>query len=126
MDHEVEQLLACYPRIFFACHRRHVRDPKTHRKLSAHQASVLDHLDAVEATSLFELARHMGVTASTMSITADRLVRGGYVSRKRDTADARRIRLRLTKAGLRIKERQSVLEPALVKALLSRLSEQDR
>ena len=78
---EVETVLRCYPQIYFACHRRHVRDEKTHSVLSAHQAGILDHLDDVEGTSLLELARHMGVTASTMSLTVDRLERGGYARR---------------------------------------------
>src|SRR6516225_12288920 len=101
---EVDTVLRCYPQIYFACHKRHVRDDNAQQVLSSHQASVLDHLDDVEATALFDLARHMGVTASTMSLTIDRLVRGGYVVRERSTQDRRRLDLRLTPAGLRIKK----------------------
>ena len=123
---EVETVLRCYPQIYFACHRRHVRDEATQAVLSAHQASVLDHLDDVQGTSLFDLARHMGVTASTMSLTVDRLERGGYVNRERSTEDRRRVDLRLTAAGVRIKRQQKVLEPELVQAVLSRLDERKR
>jgi DNA-binding MarR family transcriptional regulator len=118
---EVETVLRCYPRIYFACHRRHIRDEATQAVLSAHQASVLDHLDDVAGTSLRELARHMGVTASTMSLMIDRLEGGGYVRRERSKQDGRRVDLRLTPAGVRIKRQQKVLEPALVAALLRRL-----
>ena len=121
MSAEVETVLRCYPQIFFACHRRHVRDEVTNAELSAHQASVLDHLDDVEDTSLLELARHMGVTPSTMSLTVDRLERGGYVTRERSTEDRRRVDLKLTAAGVRIKRQQKVLEPELVAAVLARL-----
>ena len=31
----VRQLMELYPRIYFACHTRHVRDPRTRRLLSA-------------------------------------------------------------------------------------------
>jgi MarR family transcriptional regulator, organic hydroperoxide resistance regulator len=117
----VEAVLRCYPQIYFACHRRHVRDSKTKAVLSAHQASVLDHLDDVENTSLLELARHMGVTASTMSLMVDRLERGGYVRRERSAQDGRRVDLRLTPAGVRIKKQQNVLEPDLVGAMLAHL-----
>src|SRR5271165_4273128 len=120
---EVDTVLRCYPQIYFACHRRHVRDEKTQNVICANQASILDHLDDVEATSLFELARHMGVTASTMSLTVDRLERGGYVRRERSKQDARRVDLRLTAAGLRIKRQQKVLEPDLIAAMLGRLDE---
>jgi DNA-binding MarR family transcriptional regulator len=127
MSHtEVETVLRCYPQIYFACHKRHVRDPQTQEALSGHQAGVLDHLDDVHPTPLFDLARHMGVTASTMSLTMDRLVRGGYVVRERSTEDRRRLDLRLTPAGLRIKKQQKVLEPELVASVLSHLDERKR
>jgi len=126
MGPDVETVLRCYPQIYFACHRRHVRDQATNETISAHQASILDHLDDVQATSLFDLARHMGVTASTMSITVDRLVRGDYVVRERSQEDRRRLDLRLTPAGVRIKKQQKVLEPELVAAVLQRLDERRR
>ena len=122
----VGTVLRCYPQIYFACHRRHVRDERTGEVLSQHQASVLDHLDDRQGTALFDLARHMGVTASTMSLTIDRLVRGGWVRRDRSKVDARRVDLRLTEAGARIKKQQKVLEPELVSAMLARLDERKR
>jgi DNA-binding MarR family transcriptional regulator len=122
----VETVLRCYPQIYFACHRRHVRDEETNAILSAHQASVLDHLDDVAGTALAALARHMGVTASTMSLTVDRLERGGYVTRERSQADKRRVDLLLTPAGVRIKRQQKVLEPELVEAMLRRLDDRKR
>ena len=125
-NRDVQRLLAAYPRIFFACHRRHVRDPQTGETLSAHQANILDHLDTVESMSLNDLAAHMGVTSSTMSLAVDRLERAGYVVRERSTADRRRLQLRLTDAGDRIKDASSVLEPDLVATLLRQLSAADR
>ena len=123
---EVQTVLRCYPQIYFACHCRHVRDEKTQTQLSSHQASVLDHLDDVEGTSLLALAQHMGVTASTMSLTVDRLERGAYVRRDRSKQDGRRVDLRLTPAGVRIKRQQKVLEPELVSAVLALLDEKRR
>ena len=102
----VRQVMKFYPRIFFACHTRHVRDPKTSRKISAHQASILDHLDEIEPTGLNDLAKHMGVTASTMSLTVDRLARQGYVKRGPDPRDGRRVALRMTKSGGHAKRRR--------------------
>jgi MarR family transcriptional regulator, organic hydroperoxide resistance regulator len=123
---EVEALLRSYPRIFFACHRRHVRDPATRRVLSAHQASILDHLDEVDGMALSDLARHMGVTPGTMSVAIDRLARKGYVRRTRSRDDQRRVELRLTDAGLRIRSQQSVLEPELIELLLAELTTTER
>jgi len=123
---QAAQLMSLYPRIFFACHTRHVRDPKRNVVLSSHQASVLDHLDEIEPTGLLALAAHMGVTASTMSLMIDRLARGGYVIRGRDAQDGRRVNLRLTKAGVRIKSAQSVLDPQRVRTMLAQLTALER
>jgi DNA-binding MarR family transcriptional regulator len=121
-NNPVQQVMELYPRIYFACHTRHVRDPRTRRLLSAHQASILDHLDEHEPLALLDLARHMGVTPSTMSLNIERLVRRGYVSRERAAEDGRRLRLRITPAGVRLREAKSVLDPARVHALLARLA----
>jgi MarR family transcriptional regulator, organic hydroperoxide resistance regulator len=123
---DVNALLRDYPRIYFACHRRHVRDPQTRRVLSAHQASILDHLDEVDGVALMDLARHMGVTAGTMSVGIERLVRKGYVRRTRGVDDQRRVELRLSEAGVRIRSQQSVLEPELVSSLLAELNVSER
>ncbi len=123
---DVAAVLEHYPKIFFACHTRHRRDPGTRKLLSARQGSILDHLDGVEPTGLAELARHMGVTASTMSLSVDRLERRGFVRRQRDPRDGRRVALRLTAAGVRVKEAQSVLEPERVRGMLARLAPRER
>jgi DNA-binding MarR family transcriptional regulator len=119
-------VMTLYPRIYFACHTRHVRDPQSQRLLSRHQASILDHLDELEPTTVMDLASHMGVTAATMSLAIDRLERKGYVVRLRDAKDRRRVHVRLTSAGVRIKEASSVLDPARVEALVARLNDADR
>lgn len=126
VDEAARQLMALYPRIYFACHTRHVRDPQSQRVLSRHQASILDHLDDIDPLTLTELARHMGVTAATMSLAIDRLERKGYVARLRDGADRRRVHLRLTPAGVRVREASSVLDPPLVEALVARLTGEQR
>ena len=120
------ELMALYPRIYFACHTRHVRDPQSQRLLSRHQASILDHLDEIEPTTLNDLARHMGVTAGTMSLSIDRLERKGYVLRMRDAVDRRRVHLRLTTAGVRVRQASSVLDPVRVEALVARLKDEER
>jgi DNA-binding MarR family transcriptional regulator len=125
-DRHVRALLDAYPRIYFACHTRHVRDPETGDDVSAHQASILDHLDEVDPVSVTELAGHMGVTVATMSLAIDRLERRAYVRRARDPADGRRVLVRATPAGIRLREAKSVLDPVRVEQVLARLSSADR
>ena len=105
---------------------RHVRDEQAQRTLSAHQASILDHLDELAPTQVHELASHMGVTPSTMSLHLDKLEAGKYVRRTRDPEDARRVQVRLTKAGVRIKQKQKVLDPDLVAKMLAHLNQEER
>ena len=119
-------VMTLYPRIYFACHTRHVRDPQSQRLLSRHQASILDHLDEIEPTTVMDLAAHMGVTAATMSLSIDRLERKGYVVRLKDAKDRRRVHVRLTTAGVRVREASSVLDAARVEALVARLTDDER
>jgi DNA-binding MarR family transcriptional regulator len=123
---QARALLELYPRVFMACHTRHVRDPETSRLVSERQAGILDHLDEREPTTLGGLASHLGVTASTMSLAIERLVRAGYVSRRRDRSDARRVLLTLTAAGTRVREANQVLDPERVRALLETLTVAER
>ena len=119
-------MLDAYPRIYFACHTRHVRDPGGGEDVSAHQASILDHLDQVDAMSMTDLAGHMGVTVATMSLAIDRLERKGYARRDRDPQDGRRVLLRATPAGIRLRAAKSVLDPVRVEQVLAQLSPADR
>jgi len=119
-------VLEAYPRIYFACHTRHVRDPQTGADLSTHQASVLDHLDEVDPMSMTDLAGHMGVTVATMSLTVDRLEARGYVRRARDPRDRRRVLLRVTASGVRVREAKSVLDPVRIEQVLAHLAAADR
>jgi len=121
-----DDFITLYSQIYFACHTRHVHDPESGTRVSARQASILSHVDSVEPTPLSQLASHMGVTVSTMSIAVDRLVRQGYVVRDRAESDARVRHVRLTTAGERLRATQKVLEPRLVRAMLSRLSPTER
>lgn len=117
-----ELLEQFYPRIYLACHTRHVNDPGKNIRLTANQASILDHLDEDEPVTLQELSLHMGVTPSTMSITVNRLVTLGYVRRDKDKGDSRRVGLKLSREGLKIKKSKSVLDSERVKSMLQRLT----
>ena len=100
--------------------------PATGDKVSAHQASILDHLDEIDAVSTTELAGHMGVTVATMSLAIDRLERRKYVRRERDPKDRRRVLLRVTAEGVQLREAKSVLDPVRVEQVLRQLSSADR
>lgn len=123
---DVAQVSRDYPRIYFACHRTHVRDPQSGAMVSQRMVGILDHLDTDTPTILSELAAHMGVTAATMSVAVGRLVGLGYVTRDLHAVDRRKVQLRLTQAGARVCAANSVLEPSLVGAMLDQLGPRDR
>jgi MarR family transcriptional regulator, organic hydroperoxide resistance regulator len=119
VETQIRRLLAAYPAIFMACHRRHVRDDETGAVVTAHQASILDHLELQRASTLTELADHLGIGRSAMSIQIDRLVRRGYVRRRATILDARKVALTLTDAGNRIKKHNTVLDPVRVRSMFA-------
>jgi DNA-binding MarR family transcriptional regulator len=115
-----------YQRIYFACHQRHVRDVPRGRIVSEQQLHVLGHLDAVRHTKVGELAGHLGLSHSSVSLTIDRLARDGYVVREASPHDGRVTFVRLTVAGEEVRDAQRVLEPDRVAALLRRMSGEER
>lgn len=119
---DVNTLLGALPRIYSACRARQVRDPLDGGVVSAHQASILSHLDSGDPTMVGELADHLGVTASTMSLNLTRLEKAGYIARERDPADRRVMNVRLTEAGERLSAAQTVLDPERIDRMLHELS----
>ena len=117
----MQRLLTSYPKIYLACHRRHLRDDERGQTLTQHQAGILDHLARDRPLSISELARHLDVTESTVSIQIRRLEAAGYVCRSRDRDDARRIGVCLTATGVRVQAQNSVLDPDLAHEMLSLL-----
>lgn len=68
--------------------------------LSGAQLFVLQELGKTPSLSLNELAERTRTDQSSVSVVVTRLVESGLVARDRDTRDARRLVLTLTKAGL--------------------------
>jgi MarR family transcriptional regulator, organic hydroperoxide resistance regulator len=121
LDLRVRRLQAAYPAIFLACHQKHVREDSSGNTVTERQASVLDHLNEKQPVTLSKLAEHMGVSRSTMSITVSRLVRGGYVARRKSVQDSRLVALTLTPAGMRIRDENALLHPELVRQIFRKM-----
>jgi MarR family transcriptional regulator, organic hydroperoxide resistance regulator len=121
LDDAVHTVLTAYPSILSALRRRQPPGGAGSGRLSEHQAGILDHLDAEAQLTVGELAARLRVTPATASIQLDRLARLRLVVRERDAADARRVRLRLTDAGARVRRLQSLLDPDRVRDALARL-----
>lgn len=111
------RILLAYPLVHQACRRRDA-GTAAGRRVSTHQASVLAHLDRRDGITPTALAAALGVALPTVSLLADRLVRAGLIRRDRDPDDRRRVLLRLTAAGERVRSGYSLLDPDRVRALL--------
>jgi DNA-binding MarR family transcriptional regulator len=122
---DVDIVLGTLPRIQFACRVREVGGERA-GTITAHQARILSHLDAVDPTMVTELAEFMGVTASTMSLNLKRLREAGLVSSHRDPEDRRVMNVRLTDAGGRMRDSLTELDIGRVDAMLRRLRPEDR
>jgi DNA-binding MarR family transcriptional regulator len=90
------------------------------------QASLLEHLDPLLPAYPAALARHLGITPSTVSLTVDRLVARGLALRERSTGDARRLGIRLTAEGARLRDAGGGLDADRVRGALRRLSPRRR
>ena len=126
LDSHVEAVLQAYPAIHAAFRRRSVRDPATGKRLSDHLARILEHLDPAVPISAGDLARQLRVSPATISIQLNRLVRFRLVVRERDPGDARRVLLRLSEAGARMRALRSMLDPERVRAALGQMESQER
>ncbi len=121
LDDAVHAILSAYPTIHSACRRRHLRDPVSGKRLSDHQAGILEHLDSRTPITVSDLAARLRVTSATASLQLTQLARLRLVTRERDQADARRVQVRLTEAGVRLRGLRSLLDPERVRQALARL-----
>lgn len=67
--------------------------------LSNVEMHTLDAIGPYEARTMTETANSLGITTGTLTVAIDRLVKKGYVVRKRDEVDRRVVRISLTKNG---------------------------
>jgi DNA-binding MarR family transcriptional regulator len=94
--------------------------------LSQHERQLLHHIAGEEGVSLGAVARHLGIPKSSASEQVKSLGRRGFLTRRRDPEDERRLSIVLTPLGAaRIKE-DSVLDLVRLAAALRRVSAEER
>jgi DNA-binding MarR family transcriptional regulator len=76
--------------------------------------------------TMHDIARHHRVTAPSATTHIQELVRSGYLERRSDETDRRRIRLVLTPKGSRIIEDEVKKKKRVIESIFSDLSEKDR
>ena len=94
--------------------------------LSGAQLFVMHELGRTPSLSLSELAQRTLTDQSSVSVVVTRLVDAGFVSRDRDTHDARRLVLNLTKNGRALLQRAPAPPQQKLLEVVDRLSSADR
>jgi DNA-binding MarR family transcriptional regulator len=94
--------------------------------LTQHERQFLHHVPMDGAISLGDLARHLALPKSSASVLVKSLARRGFLTRTRDEADERRLRIELTDEGRARVRADTVLAPGPLAAALRRLSENQR
>jgi DNA-binding MarR family transcriptional regulator len=69
------------------------------RDLSVAEMHTLEGIGLYASRTMSETAATLGITTGTLTVAIDRLVRKGYVERKRDPGDRRVVRIELTRKG---------------------------
>ena len=112
-----------YPQIWHHCHAKHSgrRD-----NLSDRESAVMSHLSWDESRTPAQLAEHLGIRTSTLSEAIDKLVQRGFVERRVDPDDRRRVKYRLTGAGQDVLDSSSVLSNERLHSVVERLAPDDR
>src|SRR6202158_6167383 len=93
--------------------------------ISMQQLHAIYFLRDEEEASVGRLAKLFGFGLPAASLLADRLVRAGYVERREDPADRRRVLLRLTRVGLRLVTDLREGSHSALRRWMSSLSDED-
>jgi DNA-binding MarR family transcriptional regulator len=94
--------------------------------ISGAQLFVLTELGKTPSLSLNELAARTRTDQSSVSVVVSRLVDAGLVTRDRDSRDARRLMLNLTRGGRAMLQRAPAVAQEQILAVIDRLAPPDR
>ncbi len=94
--------------------------------LSIAEMHTLTAIGPYEARTMSQTAQSLGITTGTLTVSIDRLVKKGYVDRRRDDRDKRIVRISLTRNGKLACRMHSKFHRVLAKRILEPYSEEDR
>ena len=115
-----EQFDQLYGRLWRALFKTDAED------LSQHERQLLHHVGEEKGITLGLVARHLGIPKSSASERVKSLERRGFLTRRRDPDDERRLSIVLTDVGVARVRRDSVLDLVLLAAALKKISAKDR
>jgi MarR family transcriptional regulator, organic hydroperoxide resistance regulator len=115
-----ERFERAYARLWMTLHRGDEPD------LSQHERDILHHVPAEGGVELGRLAWHLALPKSTTSVLVKDLERRGFLVRRRNPQDERRLAITLTPGGQERVRADSVLDLARLATALAELGEAER
>lgn len=94
--------------------------------LSLAEMHTLTAIGPYEAKTMSQTAQLLGITTGTLTVSIDRLVKKGYVDRRRDDRDKRIVRISLTREGKLACRMHSKFHRVLAKRILEPYGREDR
>ena len=94
--------------------------------LSQHDRQLLHHVSGESGIPLGMVANHLGIPKSSASERVKSLERRGFLTRRRDPDDERRLSIVLTDVGVARVRRDSVLDLVRLAAALKKISVDDK
>ena len=95
-------------------------------KLSLAELHTLDAIGPYESRTMTETAQILGITVGTLTVAVDRLVKKGFVERKRDAGDKRVVRISLTRDGKLAARMHGKFHKVLAKHILEPYDENEQ
>jgi DNA-binding MarR family transcriptional regulator len=115
-----EQFDRLYGQVWQAFFRADAED------LSQHERQLLHHVPSEGGIPLGDVARHLGIPKSSASEQVKSLERRGFLTRRRDPKDERRLAIVLTEAGVARMRSDSILDLGRLGTALKNLSPAQR
>ena len=98
-----------------------------HKEKITHQViRILQHVDKHGNVGINEIAEYINVSQNTASEHVKRIIQKGFLEKRRDHHDERRVTLYLTKLGKEVLHRNTSLDESKLEQILDKLSEEER
>lgn len=94
---------------------------RTNPPITMNEMHIIEMIGLNRARSMGEVARDLGITLPSLTSGINRLVKKGYVDRKRTEEDRRVVKVELTKEGIQVYRAHELFHEQMVDALIQDL-----
>ncbi len=120
-----EDLVSIFEKVLVA-EEKSLQKGYFNNNLSLAEMHTLDAIGPYESRTMTETAQILGITVGTLTVSVDRLVKKGFVLRRRDDDDRRVVRISLTRDGKLAARMHGKFHKVLAKHILEPYNEQEQ